>query len=141
MKEILQRYGPAVAWAILLFVLSSISDLTAPVLIFTWDDKIHHAAAYVPLGFLLLRGIVGKGKCTRQALWLAIIIGALYGVSDEIHQYFVPGRLMDWTDAVADAVGVTLGSGIFYKWRVYRLSRQPVAPPSRFKKSTAPRAS
>jgi VanZ family protein len=38
----------------------------------------------------------------------------LYGISDEIHQYFVPGRMMDWTDAVADSCGITLGSWFFH---------------------------
>jgi len=126
MKSFLQRYAPAIAWAVLLFALSSIADLAFPVQVFSWDDKIHHAAAYTPLGFLLLRAIAGKERCRPKNLWLAIIIGALYGGSDEIHQYFVPGRFMDWTDALADAIGVTLGSGIFYKWRAYQLSRQPL---------------
>lgn len=141
MKENLQRYGPAIAWVILLFILSSIPNLAFPVRFFGWDDKIHHALAYMPLGFLLLRGIVGKGEYRRQALGLAICIGALYGISDEIHQHFVPGRFMDWTDAAADAVGVTLGSGIFAKWRAYQLRRQSLAPKSRVKKSTMHRAS
>jgi len=136
MKRILQRHGPAIAWAILLFALSSIPNLAFPVQIFSWDDKIHHAAAYAPLGFLLLRGKAGKGECRRQDLWLAIIIGALYGGSDEIHQYFVPGRFMDWTDALADTVGVMLGSGIFYKWRAYQFGRrQPSAQKNSLKKS------
>jgi len=124
MKKFLQRYGPALAWSILLFTLSSIPDLAFPVTVFSWDDKIHHAAAYTPLGFLLLRAVVGKGVCRRKDLWLAIVIGGLYGISDEIHQHFVPGRFMDWPDAAADTLGVTFGSWIFYKWREYRFARQ-----------------
>jgi VanZ family protein len=38
----------------------------------------------------------------------------VYGISDEIHQHFVPGRMMDWTDAVADSCGITLGSWFFH---------------------------
>jgi len=124
MKNFLQRCGPALAWAILLFVLSSIPDLAFPVTVFSWDDKIHHAAAYTPLGFLLLHSLVGKGVVGRRDFWLAILIGALYGVSDEIHQHFVPGRFMDWTDAAADTCGVMLGSWIFYKWRQHRFAQQ-----------------
>jgi len=127
MKIFLQRYGLAIAWAILLFALSSIPDLAFPVKVFSWDDKIHHAAAYTPLGFLLLHAIVAKGVCRRKDLWLAIVIGVLYGALDEIHQHFVPRRFMDWTDAAADALGVTFGSWIFYKWREYRLARQQQA--------------
>jgi len=36
---------------------------------------------------------------------LAFAIAFLYGVSDEIHQYFVPGRHPDVLDVVADASG------------------------------------
>lgn len=119
MQETTWRFGPVMVWAIFLFVLSSIPDLAFPVKFFSWDDKIHHAVAYTPLGFLLLRGIVGRGENRRKDLWLALIIGTLYGACDEIHQYFVPSRFMDWTDALADAVGVAAGSLIFYKWRTF----------------------
>ncbi|MCG3120533.1 MAG: hypothetical protein ALAOOOJD_03277 [bacterium] len=117
MKALLYRFGVTLAWAALLFLLSSIPDLTFPVTVFSWDDKIQHTVAYAPLGFLLLRSIVWKNQITRRDWWLALIIGVLYAVSDEIHQYFVPGRTMDWTDALADTLGVIIGSGIFYQWR------------------------
>jgi VanZ family protein len=35
--------------------------------------------------------------------------GVLYAVTDEIHQYFVPGRACQWQDVVIDTVGVCLG--------------------------------
>lgn len=119
MKDFTWRFVPVIVWATFLFVLSSIPDLSFPVQIFSWDDKIHHAVAYMPLGLLLLRGIVGRKESRPRDLWLAIAIGSLYGMLDEVHQYFVPGRHMDWTDALADVVGVVLGSLIFYKWRTF----------------------
>lgn len=117
MKKFLYRFGATLGWAALLFVLSSIPDLTFPVTVFSWDDKIQHTAAYAPLGFLLLRSLVWKNQIRRRDWWLAIVIGVIYAVSDEIHQHFVPGRTMDWTDALADTLGVTIGSSIFYQWR------------------------
>ncbi len=39
----------------------------------------------------------------------ALIIGFLYAVSDEIHQYFVPGRAMQTRDVLIDTAGVLLG--------------------------------
>jgi VanZ family protein len=112
-----------IAWAALLFALSSIPDLALPVKIFSWDDKIQHVLAYAPLGFLLLRSIVWKNPtATRENFWLAIVIGALYGVTDELHQHFVPGRFLDWTDAMADVIGVSLGGWIFYRWHRRRFT-------------------
>jgi len=124
MKNFLRRYGLTIAWAALLFGLSSISDLSSPVNLFSWDDKIQHALAYMPFGWLLLRSLAWKRKIHRGDFGFAIIIGVLYSVTDEIHQYFVPGRFMDWTDAVADAIGVTVGGWIFYRWQERWFSKQ-----------------
>lgn len=42
--------------------------------------------------------------------WLIpLLIGFLYAVSDEIHQYFVPGRAMQARDVLIDTAGVLLG--------------------------------
>jgi VanZ family protein len=114
MRELGRRYGWTIAWAALLFILSSTPDLSPPLHVFEWDDKLHHVLAYAPLGWLLMRSMVWRGSSTRKALWLAITLGALYGISDEIHQHFVPGRVMDWTDAAADACGIALGSWFFH---------------------------
>jgi VanZ family protein len=117
MKDYWSRYGWTVAWAALLFTLSSIPELSPPLHLFDWEDKLHHLLAYMPLGWLLMRSLVWQGGSNRRALWLAIVIGTLYGIADEIHQHFVPGREMDWADAAADAVGIALGSWIFYRRR------------------------
>jgi len=117
MKVFLQRYGLLIAWAGLLFGVSSIPDLQFPVRVFSWDDKIQHALAYAPLGWLFLRAIAWEKNFNRRALWLVILIGALYGATDEMHQHFVPGRTADWTDWLADTIGVALGAWLFYRWR------------------------
>ena len=41
--------------------------------------------------------------------WVLIGLGALYGLTDEFHQIFVRGRSPDWTDWVADVIGVLCG--------------------------------
>lgn len=46
---------------------------------------------------------------TRR-VWLAVLIAFLFGISDEVHQYFVPNRSADVMDVVADVVGATLGA-------------------------------
>jgi VanZ family protein len=137
MKVFLQRYGLLIAWAGLLFVLSSIPDLQFPVRVFSWDDKIQHALAYAPVGWLFLRAIVWKKNFTRRALWLAILAGALYGATDELHQYFVPGRAADWTDWLADTIGAALGAWLFYRWRRQFTPRHQTKPQEKLKKSVS----
>ena len=42
----------------------------------------------------------------------AVLIASLYGVSDEYHQRFVPGRMFDVLDMVADALGASAGAAV-----------------------------
>ncbi|MFA5550030.1 MAG: VanZ family protein [Trueperaceae bacterium] len=65
-------------------------------------DKIGHASAYAVLGGLLT---LATGRP-----WLAVLLATLFGISDEIHQYFVPGRHADVLDVAADAVGALIGA-------------------------------
>ncbi|MCI0693066.1 VanZ family protein [candidate division KSB1 bacterium] len=135
-RELGRRYGWTIAWAALLFILSSIPELSPPAHVFEWDDKLHHLLAYTPLGWLLMRSLVWRGSSTRKTLWLAIALGMLYGITDEFHQHFVPGRMMDWTDAVADAGGIALGSWFFH----FRRKSTPAAEKikAEAKRKTAP---
>ena len=45
---------------------------------------------------------------------IAIACASLYGVSDEVHQLFVPERMCDPVDWMVDTAGSALGSGITY---------------------------
>jgi VanZ family protein len=44
---------------------------------------------------------------------LSVVLSSLYGVSDEIHQYFVPFREADLLDVLADTLGGILGVYIY----------------------------
>jgi VanZ family protein len=96
------RWGPVVAWAALIFVLSSIPDLGTG--LGGWDvalRKVAHAAEFAVLGFLLARAI-GRERP-------ALVLGIAYAVSDELHQHFVPGRVGSPLDVLLDTVGVAIG--------------------------------
>jgi VanZ family protein len=102
MQAAVWRWGPVVAWAALIFGLSSISDLGTG--LGTWDfvlRKIAHAAEFAVLGFLLYRAV--------RRDWLALALGIAYAASDELHQHFVPGRQGSPLDILIDAVGVAIG--------------------------------
>lgn len=93
---------PIVAWATLIFAFSSVPDLGTG--LGGWDlvlRKIAHAAEFAVLGALLLRAL------DRAAV--AFALGALYAVSDELHQVFVPGRMGSPLDVAIDTVGVACG--------------------------------
>ena len=105
------RRGWAIAAAVVaaaIFVLSSIpAEQLARTGIRIWD-KAAHAGVYAALTFCLARAL-GPG---RWRLVLAILLGAAYGVSDEFHQSFTPGREVSGLDVVADAVGAGLGAAL-----------------------------
>jgi VanZ family protein len=71
------------------------------------SDKLLHMAEYAPMGFLWTR-ILG-GRLRRRAL-LAVALSALFGLTDEIHQFFVPGREASVLDLLADVGGSALGA-------------------------------
>ncbi len=48
---------------------------------------------------------------------MTVLITFLYGVSDELHQWFVPGRHADGIDVLADGLGGLLGAYLFLKLR------------------------
>ena len=78
---------------------------------FPHADKLWHMGIYALLGVLVLNALVaGANRELRSGFcYIAVLVGSLYGVSDEIHQYFVPGRHADILDVLADIAGSCLG--------------------------------
>lgn len=74
------------------------------------SDKSGHSIGYAILGALVLRALSGArwARVTWKTAFLAIAIATLYGVSDEWHQSFVPGRSPEVLDVVADMTGATI---------------------------------
>jgi hypothetical protein len=69
-----------------------------------------HIAAFACLGYFLSRALDPRGASAGLAARAgkgALLIAALFGVSDEIHQFFVPGRLCSLFDVFLDAAGAT----------------------------------
>ncbi len=87
-------------------------------------DKIVHVVEYAFLGFLLARAM-GKYTFFRQSMRvlaaIVLLAGLVYGISDELHQMTVPNRSADFTDVIADGIGVFIGVFIYYKKRFKRI--------------------
>ena len=86
-----------------------------------------HAVAYAALGAFVLRGLASaRWKNVTFRLGLAAVgFGALYGLSDEFHQRFVPNRVADVTDLFADTLGALVGVALVWGWSIVRSPRQP----------------
>ena len=79
-------------------------------------DKLAHLLVYAALGAFFMIPLSG-GRVSRVTLVTAaasIVLSCLYGVSDEVHQMFTPGRSPDILDVVADTLGAAVGAlGVF----------------------------
>jgi VanZ family protein len=80
------------------------------------SDKAAHSFGYTWLGLLVARAVSGGlwRRMTLRDIVLAIVIATLYGVSDEFHQSFVPGRDADIHDVYADASGAVIGTMLWW---------------------------
>lgn len=65
-----------------------------------------HLFEYAILGFLLSTAL----GIEKKKIFAAIMIAGLYGVTDEVHQFFVPGRVASVYDAASDFLGAVVGS-------------------------------
>jgi len=77
-------------------------------------DKLAHLVAYFIYGLSLQVAFIAffsnskKIKTNKNIATLVIVIGFLFALSDEIHQYFVPGRTADIFDLLVDFAGILL---------------------------------
>ncbi len=105
----LSGWGPAIVWMVVIFAASSVSLPSFPSGV---ADYHAHFAVYAVLGGLVAWGRAqGRlGSVTFPSTLVAVLIATLYGVGDEVHQSFVPGRDPSLTDVVADSVGAITGT-------------------------------
>lgn len=85
------------------------------------SDKVLHALLYSGLGLLVARALArGLTGVTPRIIAITIVCGALYGVSDELHQYFNPPRAVEAADVLADTIGAGVGAVVLYAWGIIR---------------------
>jgi VanZ family protein len=108
--KLLYLWGPVILVMALIYYTSSLSDLGAPP--GGLSDKAAHFIAYAALGASLIRALAGghSSAMTARRVLLATAIATLYGLSDELHQSFVPHRTPEALDLVADAAGGLTGA-------------------------------
>jgi VanZ family protein len=73
-------------------------------------DKVIHAGVFGLLGFLVRRALAASALPPARAWLLAWVLSVGWGILDELHQSFIPNRVCDVNDALADAAGAALGA-------------------------------
>ncbi len=92
----------------LIFFLSS-RHFHLPPILPGYFDKLAHTLIYMPLAFLFFVSL-RKSGLNKYIFLISFLLAGIYGITDELHQSFVPGRDAAAADVVADFFGAILGS-------------------------------
>ena len=75
--------------------------------------KLAHFIEFAALGFFVFAFTNTFAVKRKKAIIISLIFSALYALSDEIHQFFVPERACRLTDVLLDSFGALSGILIF----------------------------
>jgi len=88
-------------------------------------DKVLHCAAYGIMGILFYRACqtLRIKDNIHMLILISVVSASLYGISDEIHQSFVPFREAEVADVIADMLGAAIGVLLYQLLVVSRIEK------------------
>jgi VanZ family protein len=114
-KKVVLVYIPLIIYWCLLLMGTSLPAPDVPS--FGVSDKFVHFGAYLGLAVLLSISFHYQNKnllLKKNFLIATLIIVAFYGLLDEFHQSFIPGRSSEFFDWLADFLGAAAGITFVY---------------------------
>lgn len=113
MRRVIHYWAPLAAWMLVIFAASS-----RPRVPYQHDvpDWFSHALVYLVLALLASRAFSAGGALDRRLAALVFAFCVAYGISDEWHQSFVPGRHPDAWDVLKDTIGSLGGIAAHLAW-------------------------
>ena len=96
------------------------SSLPGAQLTIEFPDKPIHLFLYSFMALLVVRALSGglPARISSTVAGGALVVTVVYGVTDEFHQSFVPGRSADLQDLYADIAGAALGVSACWVWGI-----------------------
>jgi len=118
------RWGVVVAYLGLIFLLSS--QAGQPRVTYLVSDKLLHFVAYAGMAVLVVWALMRGAwrRTTGRAVLLTVFICTAYGLTDEVHQLFVPERYFDLMDIAADAAGAITAAGAVWACGIIARGRE-----------------
>ena len=112
---ILWFWTPVALWMALIYYSSSICGEDIPKIDIPNIDKLFHFIEYFILGAILVRAFANSSDKAgfKLILLLSIMIASTYGILDEFHQRFVPGRTLEIFDVLSDIIGSFFGALLY----------------------------
>jgi len=98
------RWAVVIVWAAVIFGASSLHGSQVP----GRFGPLAHFTEYAVLGVLVFRALRLDRRAVHSA-GAAVLIASVYGISDELHQALVPGRMPDPADWAIDTAGAIIG--------------------------------
>lgn len=99
---------PALVWAAFIFYVSTKTSDELPSIDLPFLDKIVHFVLFGIQGAAVFAGFrFASGLRFWPSALLGCALASLYGATDEIHQFFTPGRASDLRDWIADTLGAS----------------------------------
>ena len=85
--------------------------------------KSAHFLIFTALGFCAANTVKQVVHKKKSIFAISLYIGSVYAATDELHQYFVPGRSCMWQDWLLDTAGVLsgIGAAFFISWAAGRI--------------------
>lgn len=93
-----------------------------------WHLLIRKGAHFTEYAILALLVANGLQVCGKLRWYLPVAISAVYALSDEIHQSFVPGRACRLLDVGIDTCGALFGMVLYFGVRYLRKHIKNTAP-------------
>ena len=105
---------PMLVWMAGNFFTSSLTPMETGVLTSRLPSLINevsiHTGEFAVLSVLTFRVLRAYGSMQTSMLWIVtLMVSIIYGVTDELHQSFVPGRVPSWIDLGYDMLGALVG--------------------------------
>ena len=118
--DLLVTWWPPVLWSIAIVVVSSLPGSAIRLPSIQFIDKFAHFLEFGLLSFLVLRGW-GKIRGRKRAFFFGVLYSILFAFSDEVHQFYVPGRIVDPFDFLANCAGILASAWLLWKRRLLHL--------------------
>ena len=108
-----------------IFLLSSVPGEIHPeepgmLRVFLWVppdvQNLLHVPVYAGLAWLWCGSLQRLRLPQGTVIWLAFALTVGYGLLDELHQSFVPGRLANGADLLLNTLGAALAVWLFRRW-------------------------
>jgi VanZ family protein len=112
------RSVPALVYLGVIHAVSSVPGSELPAVI---DDRVAHFFEYFALAVLLYWAVSAFDRAARRWLVCLTVVSfaAAYGMLDELHQSFVPGRDSSLKDVAFDIAGAS-AAALLVRWLAWR---------------------